>query len=110
MKLLFDQNFSPRLVSLLSDIYPESNHVFELGLDQSPDLDVWNYARDHEFIIVSKDADFSDLSTIHGFPPKLVWLRLGNCTTDDIVAALRAERDTVQQMVDDSNTGVLSLS
>lgn len=110
MKLLFDQNLPPRLVSALSDIYPGSKHVFDLGLDQSADVEVWNHAGDHDFIIVSKDADFSDLSTLHGFPPKVVWLRLGNCTTDDIVSALRAEYAAVEQLASDPNTGILSIS
>lgn len=109
MKLLFDQNLSPRLVSLLDDVYPESNHVFELGLDQSSDLDVWNFARNCESIIVSKDADFSDLSTVHGFPPKVVWLRLGNCTTENIESALRAKHDALMQLINDSSTGILSI-
>jgi len=109
MKLLFDQNLSPRLVSLLDDVFPDSCHACEVGLDQSSDLDVWNYARNHDFIIVSKDADFSDLSTVHGFPPKVVWLRLGNRTTEEIESALRAEHGAMLQLVNDPNSGILSI-
>jgi predicted nuclease of predicted toxin-antitoxin system len=59
MKLLFDRNLSPRLVNRLVDIYPNSNHIFNLGLDTVEDSFVWQYARDREFIIVTKDSDFS---------------------------------------------------
>ena len=81
MKLLFDQNLSPRLVNKLADVFPDSNHVFLLGLDRAEDTEVWNYARIHAFTIVTKDADFGEMSTLRGFPPQVVWLRIGKCTT-----------------------------
>ena len=68
MKLLFDQNLSPRLVDYLSDLYPESNHVYRLGIDRVPDREVWEYARRESFVIVTKDADFIDLSMLAGLP------------------------------------------
>jgi predicted nuclease of predicted toxin-antitoxin system len=64
MKLLFDQNLSPRLVTLLADLFPDSAHVYQLGLDQVLDLEVWNYAKDHNFIVVSKGADFGEISML----------------------------------------------
>ncbi len=82
MKLLFDQNLSPHLVTRLADLFPDFGHVYPLGLDQVLDTKVWDYARGSGFIMVSKDADFSELSLLHGHPPKLIWLRLGNCTTN----------------------------
>jgi predicted nuclease of predicted toxin-antitoxin system len=66
MKLLFDQNLSPRLVTRLADLFPDSDHVYPLGLDQALDIEVWNYARDNDFILVSKDADFGEMSLLHG--------------------------------------------
>lgn len=68
MKLLFDQNLSPRLVNHLSDLYPGSNHVYPLGLDRVSDKEVWKYARRADFLVVTKDADFSDLCMLWGFP------------------------------------------
>jgi predicted nuclease of predicted toxin-antitoxin system len=61
MKLLFDQNLSPRLATQLADLYPNSNHVYPLGLDRVPDHEVYEYARRGRFFLVTKDADFSDL-------------------------------------------------
>lgn len=84
MKLLFDHNLSPRLVNRLADLYPDSNHLFNLNLDTAEDSFVWEYARDNDFVIVTKDSDFSELSLLRGFPPKVIWIRIGNCTTKDI--------------------------
>ncbi len=89
MKLLFDHHLSPRLVKSLADIYPDSNHVYRLGLDRAVDKDIWEYARREGFLIVTKDADFSDLCMLLGFPPKVVWIRRGNCKTSAVEAILR---------------------
>lgn len=85
MKLLFDENLSPRLATSLSSLYPGSKHVRDCGLRGATDVEVWSYARENQFAIVSKDSDFSQRSALLGGPPKVIWLRIGNCTT------LRAE-------------------
>lgn len=69
------------MVSRLADIYPDSNHLFNLNLDTAEDSFVWQYAKDNDFTIVTKDSDFSELSLLRGFPPKVIWIRIGNCTT-----------------------------
>ena len=84
MKLLFDHNLSPRLVSLLVDIYPDSNHLYLLVLDQESDYYVWEIAKIQDYIIVTKDSDFNELLILKGFPPKVIWIRLGNCSTKTI--------------------------
>jgi len=109
VKLLFDQNLSPRLVVRLADVFPDSQHVFQLGLDRASDEDIWIYARDHEFTIVSKDADFTELSMLRGFPPKVLWLCLGNCTTAEIEALLRGHQATIQRLFDAPDAGTLAL-
>jgi len=90
LKLLFDHNISPGLIRLLHDLFPDSNHVYQLNLHEVDDPVIWRYAREREFIVVSKDVDFSELSMVEGFPPKLVWLKLGNCRTSDIESSIRA--------------------
>jgi predicted nuclease of predicted toxin-antitoxin system len=95
VKLLFDQNLSYRLVAVLGDVYPGSLHVRQVGLEQGSDLEVWEYARDHGLVIVSKDSDFHQLSFLYGPPPKAVWLRLGNCTTAEIEQVLRQRQGEV---------------
>ena len=109
MKLLFDQNLSPRLAMRLADIFPGSSHVFWLGLDRAADEVVWEYARAEGYLLVTKDVDFSELSTLRGFPPKVIWLRLGNCTATQIEALLRRHFDAVQNLADDDAIGILTL-
>ena len=89
MKLLFDQNLSPRLPRMLSDIYADSLHVRDIGLRDADDLVIWEYAKVNGYAIVSKDSDFQQRSLLHGAPPKFIWLRLGNCTVAKSEAVLR---------------------
>src|SRR6266436_8334078 len=97
MRLLFDQNLSPRLTRLLADIYAESVHVREVGLRDADDLEIWEYAKAHGYAIVSKDSDFQQRSLLHGAQPKSIWLRVGNCTvrrTEDLLRRYSAAIDT----------------
>lgn len=89
MKLLFDENLSHRLVAALDDVYPGSIHPRDCGLRGASDDEIWRYARDNGYVIVSKDSDFSQRSALRGSPPKIVWLRVGNCTTTRAEFVLR---------------------
>jgi predicted nuclease of predicted toxin-antitoxin system len=109
MKLLFDQNLSPRLVGRLADLYPDSNHVYPLGLDRVPDQEVYEYARREGFLLVTKDADFSDLCLLRGFPPKVIWIRRGNCSTATIEQILRLHYDDIKALDANPVMGVLTL-
>ena len=81
MKLLLDENLSPRLSAALFPLYPGTVHLRDCGLRGASDVEVWKYARENGFAIVSKDSDFRQRSTLLGFPPKVISLRIGNCTT-----------------------------
>ncbi len=89
MKLLFDEKLSHRLVDDLRDLYADSDHVRTLGLERASDADVWNFARAQGFTIVTKDADFHERSLLKGHPPKVIWIRRGNCSTAMIANILR---------------------
>jgi len=109
MKLLFDQNLSPRLVARLADCYPGSAHVSEVGLDRALDVEVWEFARGHGYVLVSKDADFAEMSTLYGFPPKVVWIGRGNCSTREIEEILRRNYERVVELVESEVMGILLL-
>lgn len=109
MRLLFGQNLSPVLVRRLQDCYPGSAHVLHLGLAEADDRDVWSYCRDERMLIVTKDADFGELAMLQGPPPKVVWLRLGNCTTTQIENLLRRHQHEVSVFDADDDAAVLTL-
>lgn len=91
-RLLFDENLSPRLVAWLSDVYHGSAHADEVGLHGRTDREVWEWAREKGFMLVSKDNDFRQLSFFYGPPPKVVWRRIGNAPTRAVSELLRAQR------------------
>ncbi len=109
MRLLFDQNLSARLVARIADIFPAASHVELVGLSRASDQAVWVHAQRHGYTIVTKDSDFTDLSVLHGFPPKVVRICIGNCTTADIEALLRQHRATIVAFLADSNAGSLAI-
>ena len=84
MRLLFDQNISYRIVNKLKDKFPEAKHVSHVGLNEAEDIDIWQYAKKKNYVIVTFDSDYYDISLINGVPPKLIWLRTGNLTTLEI--------------------------
>ena len=109
MKLLFDENLSHRLCHLLGDAYPGSAHVRGLGLGCAPDADIWNYAQEHEFTIVSKDDDFRQRSFLAGPPPKIIWLQVGNAGTAMIANLLLAETDRLRTFESEPESALLIL-
>ena len=108
-ELLFDQNLSPKLIKRLANWYPNSDHLDLLGLGEAYDTVVWNHAKDNDFVVVTKDADFADLSVLRGSPPKVVWIRRGNCSTSDIEKILREHNAEIEDLVADSSSGILTL-
>jgi predicted nuclease of predicted toxin-antitoxin system len=107
--LLVDQNLSPRMVHRLADPFLGALHVAQNGLDRASDLAVWEYARAHDCALVTKDADFNDLSVLRGSPPKVLWLRLGNCTTNDIEQTLRRAHPEIVAFLGDPTLSILEL-
>ena len=92
MKLLFDQNLSHRLVEALVDLFPGSVHVRDVGLERAPDEVIWRYAAQHGLVITSKDSDFHQRCFVLGPPPKVIWVRRGNCSTAEIASIFREHR------------------
>jgi predicted nuclease of predicted toxin-antitoxin system len=109
MKLLFNHHLSPRLANRLAVLFPDSSHVYLHSLDQADDRDVWEFARQHGFTLVTKDSDFNDLSALRGFPPRVLWLRIGNCTTRQIEELIRRHQQVIEEFENDPNAGVLAL-
>jgi predicted nuclease of predicted toxin-antitoxin system len=109
LKLLFDENLSTTLPRELDDLYPGSAHVLAIGLGGATDSAIWARAIAGGFALVTKDQDFQRLSVIHGSPPKVVWIRLGNCATADVVRLLRFRREHIVAFGDSPGTDFLAL-
>lgn len=93
----------------MEDTFPESVHVKDIGLEQATDSDIWEYAEKHEYTIVSKDSDFHQRSFVKGFPPKVIWIQRGNCTTDDMYHLLHNNREAIEAFGDDIKSSFLVL-
>ncbi len=109
MKLLFDENLSPRLAKDLEALFPGSRHVDQADLHGQPDGVIWEYARLQGFTIVSKDNDFRQRSFLSGAPPKVVWLSVGNAGTDAIGLLLRDSHARIEAFVADPDESLLVL-
>jgi predicted nuclease of predicted toxin-antitoxin system len=109
MKLIFDQNLSPKLVEKLKDLFPDSTHVHLSGLGKALDIEVWQFAKTGGFTIVSKDADYGEMSMALGYPPKVVWVRRGNCSTIEIEQLIRRDSEFIQQLDSNPDLSVISI-
>ena len=109
MKLLFDQNISFRLVKQIKDLYPNAKQVRELGLENATDTAIFNYAKLNGYAIVTFDADFCDLNTFRGFPPKIIWLRVGNTTTKNLKTLLINNFKIIEEFLIDDEYGYIEI-
>lgn len=110
MKLLLDENLSDRIIHRIVDLYPNSEHVKTLGLINTDDAIIWEYAKTNGFAIVSKDSDFYQRSLLYGHPPKFIYLRIGNSPTSKIVQILRDNSDTIIQFENRESESILVLA
>ena len=109
MRLLFDHNLSHKLVKRLADLFPGSTQTRLLDFGTAGDPEIWRHAQQNGFTIVTLDADFSDLSVLHGHPPKVIWLRCGNSTVTEVDALLRVNADRIKSFEADSEAGCLEI-
>ena len=109
MKLLFDQNLSRHLPGLLRDIFPDSLHVRNLEMRQIRDSRIWQYAKEHDYLIVTKDTDFRDMSDTLGSPPKVVLIVLPNGPTPEVVSLLQERFGDILELYQDESRAFLEL-
>jgi predicted nuclease of predicted toxin-antitoxin system len=99
VKLLLDENLSPRLVELLSDLYPGSAHVHSCGMASATDSEIWECAKANSLTIVSVDSDFEERTILFGSPPKIILLRTSHCASEEIERLMRAAHSTVSRFI-----------
>ncbi len=109
MKLLLDQNISRKLVKELQNLFPGTNHIYPLGLPMASDEEVWNYARDNNFILVTQDSDFYERSLVYGYQVKIIWLRIGNTSTQNIEELLKKHYQDILLLEKEETVGCLQI-
>jgi predicted nuclease of predicted toxin-antitoxin system len=109
MKILLDANISWKLVEKLKPIFGECAHVDNIGLNvPAEDIDIWNYAHDNEYIILSKDNDFVDILERNSFPPKVIFLKIGNSSNKELIELIINMKSIIEDF-DKSNYGLLEI-
>jgi len=101
VKLLFDQNLSRRLLQDIDDAFSGSQHVADVNLMTEDDETVWRFAAAHGFVIISKDSDFFHRALLRGHPPKVIHLRVGNCSTQHIRNLLMDNVSLIYEFISD---------
>lgn len=109
MKLLFDNNLSHKLVARLDDIFSDSTHVMFENMDESEDEAIWQFAKENGFTIISKDADYNDMSLVFGFPPKIIWVRVGNCKLSDMERIIRSHSIAINDFFHNQALAILEI-
>ncbi len=109
MKLLLDENLSRRVIPAILDAYPESSQIALLGMDAANDKQVWAYAQQNGYILVTQDSDFHEMSVLYGHPPKVIWLKCGNQPRRRIVEILLSITEEVQAFACNSELSCLEI-
>jgi predicted nuclease of predicted toxin-antitoxin system len=99
MRLLFDQNISFRIIKKIENDFPEARQVRAIGLEGKSDRDIWIFCKENNYSIVTFDADFFDMSVLKGHPPKIIWIRSGNSSTQALAELLTKNKDIIQKFL-----------
>jgi predicted nuclease of predicted toxin-antitoxin system len=109
MKLLFDENISFRIVKKSAEIFPDSIHVTDVSPLLASDAATFQYAKENEFMSVTFDEDFIDLQALRGFPPKVIWLRMGNSSTLSVLYKLSENTPAIRDLSENVQHGTLEI-
>lgn len=110
MRLLFDENLSFRLIAALAQQFPDSAHVRSVGLQRADDLTIWRFARDQGVAVVTLDADFFELSVLHGAPPKILWLRCLDTSTPAVLHLIATHEREIRAFESDNSASCIVLA
>ena len=109
MSLLLDENLSDRIIARINDLFSGCTHVKAASLMHADDSVIAEWATSHGLCIVSKDTDFYQRSVALGLPQKFIWLRVGNCGTDEIIHLLRSQHALIREFIASETERILVL-
>lgn len=109
MKLLFDENISYRVVKKIAYLFPDCENVGRVKLLGTDDFVIWEYAKKNDFAIVTFDEDFSELSLLKGYPPKVILLKTGNISKESLTQLFIDKREIILSFLENEDFGCLEL-
>jgi predicted nuclease of predicted toxin-antitoxin system len=109
LKLLFDQNISPKIVRQVEANFPDSKQVRHVGLEDASDITIFDFAKLNGYAIVTFDSDYVDLNVIIGIPPKIIWLKTGNLTTKSISALFNRNIFAIHEFLESEEDEILEI-
>lgn len=109
MRILLDENISFRIVTIIEPAFPGSVHVTLAGLSAKQDVEIYDYAKANQLLIVTFDEDFYELQLMRGFPPKIIWLRFGNSNNLKIANKLIENQQNILDFNANSEKGILEI-
>jgi predicted nuclease of predicted toxin-antitoxin system len=109
MKLLLDENLSRRIVPLLQTAYPGTSQIALLKLETASDREIWEFAKSNDFVIVTRDSDFHELSTLYSAPPSVVWLKTGNQSRISVLGYLLDHAEEINSALQQNNKSCIEI-
>ena len=100
MKLLLDENLSHRIVPFLQHEFPGTSQVTLLGLESFSDQDIWLRAKKDGYVVVTRDADFQELSLVWGAPPQVIRLRTPNLNRTAVLKMLLDHKEQIHHSLE----------
>ncbi|HET8861584.1 DUF5615 family PIN-like protein [Marivirga sp.] len=110
MRLIFDQNISHRILKELPDRFSDATTIKSEGLINATDKEIWEFAKKSNLTIVTQDSDFNDLNSVYGFPPKIIWLRLGNLLTIQIAKIILTQEEEIINFINNKAYGCFEIT
>ncbi len=107
MKILLDANISYRVVNKIKDVFPKASHLKFHTLEECDDIKIWEFAKENNYTIITNDSDFNDFLMVWGMPPKIIWLRMGNLSTKNIIKLLISKKQNILDFINNEKTGIL---
>jgi predicted nuclease of predicted toxin-antitoxin system len=103
MKFLIDNNLSFKLVSPLQNDFPATAHIRSVLNVNADDLTIWEFARDNDYVLLTKDNDFDERIQLTGCPPKVVHLICGNKPTLYILNLILFRKEKIMSFAEKDN-------
>jgi len=87
VKFLVDNQLPAALARFLGKQGHDARHVLDLRMDEASDADIWQRAVSEDRVLISKDEDFLHLANRADATGSFIWVRLGNCRKQALLAA-----------------------